>query len=270
MERQASVRGNAVPVLSKNRLAEHSQRPDTVTAPPYSVLFLDVRGVLYDSAWPHWLHHLIGLMGVEMPMAEFLDSLRRFERLAQAPGESSATNSTAANSTEADRDWELLGRYLASLGLTPNQVEEIQAAGRRRYRECEQCARPLPGVPSALARLSAANCWLGALCSQFTTAQLRRKLAQLELQGWFQITLSIADLQREDSNSDPFRRAARRAGHSVSRVAYVSRNAGALQRAHLAGMATIAYDAPLEARASHRITRIDQLLPSACHLARAA
>ena len=125
----------------QTRRTARGQRPTT----PIRQFLFDLGGVLYDdSAWRRWLLHLVAHMGLHTSYSAFF---RVWDR-------------------EFQEDvwrgkfgfWPALKRFLMTAGLSPGQVDEVEAACRARFRQFDQDIRPFPSVAATLHRISASGC----------------------------------------------------------------------------------------------------------------
>ena len=82
-------------------------------------------------------------------------------------------------------------------GLSRGQADEVEAAGRARFRDLEQNIRPFPHVLATVTQLAARGVHLAiASSTPLTSEDLAAKLARLRLSEWFQTALSPRDLPR--------------------------------------------------------------------------
>lgn len=214
---------------------------------PVSALLLDVRGVLYDgSLWHRWLFQLVSRMGLHTHYATFFRLWQR-EYLEQVY-------------CGQLQYWEALRSFLAAVGFSRSQIDEIEAAGHARLRAFEDDIRPLPTVPSTLARLESHRVQMGVLAyAPWTTEALAEKLRRLRLEGRFATLLSSYEL-RMLAPAEQFRKAAAALGSEPSEVAYVGQDTRRLDQARAAGFQTIAINYDQDAVADAYLEQFDQIL----------
>jgi HAD superfamily hydrolase (TIGR01509 family) len=223
-------------------------------------LLFDMGDVLYDATlWRRWLLRVLSQLGVHTNYRsffhiwdhDFLDDVYRGRR----------------------EFCEAFQAFLLSVGLSPGQIDEVEAACQARRNEWEQTARPLPGVKSTLAKLHAAGVPKGVLSdSECSGAVLGERLERLGLGGMFTTVVSSIDLERIKPDPACYHAALRAMGLSADQVAFVGHDAEELAGAARVGMPTIAFNHDADAEADVFLTRFCELFalvrPSASQIGR--
>jgi HAD superfamily hydrolase (TIGR01509 family) len=210
------------------------------------VLF-DMGDVLYDATvWRRWLAQLLGHLGMPADYcqlfrlwdAAFLEDVHRGLR---------------------DYD-EAFRAFLAELGLSHGQVDEVVAASAARRRELADSLRPLPGVRSGVRRLHAAGYCLGVLSdSEAPASRLRDRLTLLGLNECFAVVLSSVELGRTKPDPLCYQAGLSALGLPAGETAFVGHDALELQGAARLGMRTIAFNYEPAAIADAYLTRFEDL-----------
>jgi HAD superfamily hydrolase (TIGR01509 family) len=214
---------------------------------PVEGLLFDMGDVLYDATlWRRWLLRVLSQLGVHTNYRsffhiwdhDFLDDVYRGRR----------------------EFCEAFQAFLRSVGLSPGQIDEVEAACQARRNEWEQNARPLPGVKSTLAKLHAAGVPMGVLSdSECPGAVLGERLERLGLGGVFNTVVSSLDLERIKPDPVCYRTALRAMGLSADQVGFVGHDTEELAGAARVGMATIAFNYDPDAKADVFIARFEDL-----------
>ncbi len=217
-------------------------------SPPIGGLLIDLCGVLYDdSVWRRWLLKLVQHVGLHTTYTpffriwqlEFLDRVR---------------------TGELDY-WDALRLFLRSAGLSSGQIDEVEAAGHARYRQCEDEILPLPGVVQVLTRLNELGIHLTLLSSAFfDLEEVHKRLERLSLIPYFQNALSVPDLWRRYPGRSVFDVAVELTGLTCRQVGFVGRDTTMLAAAGDSGVRRIAVNYEEDAVADVLIGSIDQLL----------
>ena len=225
----------------------NSERLNSRPMAPVTALLLDVRGVLYDgSLWHRWLFQLVSRMGLHTHYGTFFRVWQR-EYLEQVY-------------CGRLQYWNALRQFLSTVGFTRSQIAEIEAAGHARLRAFEEDIRPLPTVPSTLARLDNQGVPVGILAyAPWTTEVLEERLRRLRLEGKFATLLSSYEL-RMLAPVDQFRRAVAQLQREPSDVAYIGQDTRMLAHAREAGLQTLAINYDQDAVADAYLDQFDQLL----------
>ncbi|MCA9224178.1 MAG: HAD hydrolase-like protein [Planctomycetales bacterium] len=198
-------------------------------------VIFDPAGVLYDGTlWVRWLFQLLSRMGM---YSHFTVFARVWEE----------DYLPLINLQQADY-WQTMRWYLTSLGFTPAQLDEVQAAGQSRRREFEENARPLPHVRQTLEQLSRAGLSLSVCCSgPWTDEQMTARLERLQLADLFDgIDSRFSGPSSEPTQRDLVSALAETMAASELRAeetAVVSARIATLQAARSLGAAAIAVDA---------------------------
>ncbi|NUQ64858.1 MAG: HAD family hydrolase [Pirellulales bacterium] len=215
---------------------------------PLRGLLFDMGDVLHDATlWRRWLLHLLGRMGLHTNYRcfyhiwdrDFLPDVHRGER----------------------PFCEALQAFLLSVGLSPAQIDEVQAACQARRRQWEETARPLPGVKPTLARLHAAGYTLGVLSdSEHPSSGLRDQLDRFGLSGLFSAVVSSIDLKQTKPHPIGYRTALEAMRLAPEQAAFVGHDTAELAGAARVGLQTIAFNFDPDAKADVFIARFDELL----------
>lgn len=224
-------------------------RPPGGLLGPVGGLLFDMGDVLYDATlWRRWLLRVLSQLGVHTSYRsffhvwdhDFLDDVHRGRR----------------------EFCEAFQAFLRSVGLSPGQIDEVEAACQARRNEWERNARLLPGVKPTLAKLRAAGVTMGVLSdSEYPAVVLGERLERLGLGGVFYPVVSSFDLERTKPDPACYRTALRAMGLSADRVAFVGHDREALAGAAGVGMPTIAFNYDADAKADVFITRFEEILP---------
>ena len=215
---------------------------------PMAGLLFGLDNVLHDATvWRRWLLHLLGRLGVHTHYHSFYgvwdrDFLQDVHR--------------------GRRDFcEAFQTFLLSVGLSPAQIDEVEAACKAQRRQLENGARPLPGVKATLIRLHAAGLVLGVLSnSEHRADALLQKLDRFGLGGLFSTVISSVDLERTTPDPVCYCAAMRAMRLPVDRVAYVGHDPEELAGAAAVGMQTIAFNFNPDTRANVCLSRFEDLL----------
>ncbi len=216
---------------------------------PVAGLLFDMGDVLYDATlWRRWLLRVLCRLGLHTSYRsffhlwehDFLDDVYRGRR----------------------EFCEAFQAFLLSVGLSPAQIDEVEAACQARRDEWERSARPLPGVKATLAKLHAAGVVMGVLSdSEYPASVLCERLERLGLGGVFHTVVSSLDLERIKPDPIGYHTALRAMELPSDRAAFVGHDAEELLGAAGVGMATIAFNYDADAKADVFINRFDELLP---------
>ena len=224
-------------------------RPLGTLPRPVEGLLFDMGDVLYDATlWRRWLLRVLSQLGVHTSYRsffhlwdhDFLDDVYRGRR----------------------EFCEAFQAFLLSVGLSPGQIDEVEAACQARRNEWELNVRLLPGVKPTLGKLHAAAVTMGVLSdSEYPAAVLGERLQRLGLGGMFHTVVSSLDLERIKPDPVCYRTALRAMELSADRVAFVGHDSEELAGAAGVGMATIAFNYDTDAKADVFITRFEEILP---------
>jgi HAD superfamily hydrolase (TIGR01509 family) len=215
---------------------------------PIEGLLFDPSDVLYDATvWRRWLLRVLAQLGVHTSYRsffhvwdrDFLDDVHRGRR----------------------EFCEAFQAMLVSVGLSPGQIDEVEAACQARRHQWEQTARLLPGVRATLGRLCEAGVVMGVLSdSEYPAAVLAQRFERLGLGGVFKAVVSSIDLERIKPDPVCYWAALRAMELEAERAAFVGHDPAELGGAARAGMATIAFNFGPGAEADVFIYRFEQLL----------
>jgi len=191
-------------------------------------LLFEADNVLVDATlWRRWLHHLLARLGVYADYESLFETWDR-DYLADVYRERREFS-------------EAPSALLLAIGLTPAQIDEVDAASAAKRRELAGTTRPLPGVRSALWQLRAAGYRLGVLANDERPA--RRLAGDLErhgLGGLFERVTSSFDLDRTMPDGEVFLAALDDAAGAPDSAAFVSSRAAHLCAAAAVGLRTVA------------------------------
>ena len=216
---------------------------------PVEGLLLDMGDVLCDATlWRRWLLRVLSQLGLHTSYRsffhiwdhDFLDDVHRGRREFS----------------------EAFHAFLRSVGLSPAQIDEVEAACQARRDQWERTARLLPGVKSTLGQLHAAGVVMGVLSdSENPGTLLQQRLDRLGLDQMFKAVISSIDLGRIKPDPACYQTALRAMELPADRVAFVGHDAEELAGAAEAGLSTIAFNYDPDAKADVFIARFPQLLP---------
>lgn len=211
-------------------------------------LLFDLDDVLYDdTVWRRWLLRLLTRMGLathyhsffRLWQDEYLDAVYRgrceFEQAFRA--------------------------FLRSAGMTPGQIDEVQAASQARRLELASSARPLPGVLSTVSRLHGAGLVLGIVSnSEKTSAELKGRLASWGMANYFRSVVSSIDLGQTKPAAVCYRTALSAMNIPAVETVFVGHDTAELSGARKAGLNTVAFNYDADALADVYLERFDELL----------
>lgn len=225
-----------------------------------SALLFDMDDVLYDATvWRRWLLRLLGHLGLHTHYDAFFHVWER-------------TYLCDVYRGQCDY-WDAFRSFLAAVGLSAGQINEVTAASQTRRREFHQGIRAYPGVRATLARISATGMPIGILCnSSCTSDELQQRLFQIGLGGHFQFVLSSRQLQQVMPQRETYHAALERLGIPEEQVAFVGHDSIDLSGASSEGLVTIAFNHAPDVESDIPIERFEELTrlvrpPSQAHLA---
>jgi HAD superfamily hydrolase (TIGR01509 family) len=213
--------------------------------------------VLYDAShWQRWLWQLLSRLGVQRDFAGFRRIWQR---------------GYLVEAQRGTRDFaDAFRAFLADWGLSPGQINEVEAASIAKRREAFQNVRPLPGVVKTLATLNESGITLATLAnSELTATELRDRINRLGLGGRFQTVLSSHDLGSVKPAPNCYQTVLDALRMAPDSVLYVGCLADELSGATAIGLRTAAINADSDAVADHSCQRFDDLV-SLCLPAQAA
>jgi len=215
---------------------------------PVSGLLFEINNVLYDTTlWRRWLLQLLARLGVQTHYRSFfhlwdhdyLDAVQRGQR----------------TFCEAFRE------FLGTHGLSPGQIDELEAACRCRRYGLQAEIRPLPGVKPTLQRLRSLGYGLGVVTnSEFSAEVLRQRMRRFGLDEQFDVVVSSWDLRRTMPDAACYRTACEVLELSPEQIAFVGCDAPELDGAAAIGMATIRVGGDGPASADVRLDRFDAIV----------
>lgn len=211
-------------------------------------LLFDMGNVLYDDTfWRRWLVQLLVRLGLHTTYGCFFRVWDR-EYLAEVY-------------RGRRRFSEAFEAFLRSAGLSPGQIDEVQAASRARRRQFEAGARPLPGVKSTLERLHRSGLILGAVSnSEHPVGVLRQRLERFAVAKLFSAVVSSVELGRAMPDPACYLAAIRTMDLPADQVAFVGHDAAELAGARAVRMPTIAFNFDTDAQADVYLSRFEELV----------
>ena len=219
-------------------------------APPVAGLLFDVGGVLYDdTVWSRWLLKLLTRLGLHTSYTPFFRVWQREYLQRVTCGELEY--------------WQALRLFLRSAGLSHGQIDEVEAAGHARRRECDAEIFPLPGVVNVLTCLRHMNIRLVILSSGCLDAPgVKQQLVKLGIDTYFDDVVTHADITRAEPATSVLDVAIARTGMAPHQLCYVGRDTAALGAASAAGVRTVAVNYDDDAEADIYLGHFEQLLES--------
>jgi HAD superfamily hydrolase (TIGR01509 family) len=214
---------------------------------PRGLLF-GMADVLHDATlWRRWLLQLIARFGLQPQYQAFFEAWDRDYFMAVRRGQ---------------REFgEAFQAFLASAGLSPGQIDEVDAASQARRRILETNARPLPGVRSTLGQLRQTGMTLAVLAdSEFSADRLSQQLGRMGLGDFFTAVISSFDLERTKPDPVCYQQALAAMSLSAAEVWFVGQGVEELQGARTLSMSTVAFNFGADAEADHYLDRFDELL----------
>jgi FMN phosphatase YigB (HAD superfamily) len=222
----------------------------TAVRPPGAIdgLLLDACNILYDdTSWRRWLLRLLAHVGAGV----------RDASLFRVRGRDCMAEVHRGRRCFCDA----LGEYLASLGLSAGQIEELQAAAQAQRRCLQGVVRPLTGVRSTLRELHQSGVALAVLCnSEQSGDAMRQWLERFGMGQIFRAVISSIDLGQAMPDPASYGAALRAMQLPARRVAFVGHRAVELAGAAALGMTTIAFNRDADARADLVLDRFEDLL----------
>ena len=215
---------------------------------PLNGLLLDMCNVLYDdTAWQRWVFQLLSHLGLCGNYGTFFHVWQR---------------ECLVDVHRGRRDFrDAFGGYLRAVGLTPGQIDEVQAASQARRRYLEDGARPLPGVKTTLARLHQSGIVLGGICNaERSAAELKARLERFGVAKYFATIVSSIDLGHVMPEEACYQTALEAMDCQAAETAFVGHDADQLTGAAAVGMRTVAFNYDTDARADVHLSRFDELL----------
>lgn len=238
---------------ASTRVGGPSLHPSGSLPLPPSGLLFDMGDVLHDATvWRRWLLRVLAGLGLYTNYRsfyhiwdrDFLDDVHRGRREFS----------------------EAFGAFLLAVGLSPAQIDEVEAACQVRRSQWEVTARLLPGVRSTLGKLHAAGVAMGVVSdSEHPATVLAERLERLGAGGVFQAVVSSIDLERIKPDPVCYLTAVSAMDLSVDQVAFVGHDTEELAGAARVGMSTIAFNHDPEAKADVFIVRFEELVELVGH-----
>jgi len=210
-----------------------------------AVLF-QAENVLFDTtAWKRRLWQVARRLGVALLYSDFAAALDQ-RHLPKILGRQETL--TAG-----------LRRFLNEIGLSEGEADELATVAAARYMQELNSARPLPGVVSALAALSAAGLSLGVICEcENVRDVLQRWHDELAVAHRLQ---SVVQPPHRDMAAAPLElaRASEEIGAPPAQTLYVSRCPQRLEQARRAGLWPLACGHQPRAADVPHVERLRQL-----------
>jgi len=225
----------------------HLSRPVPLPEVIRGVLF-DMCNVLFDdTVWRLWVFRVLTQLGLHTNYRSFFHIWDRDYMVEVHCGHKTFGKS--------------FREFLLSAGLSPGQIDEVEAACRVRRLELQRTARPLPGVQSTLARLHHAGLVLAAVAdSECSAAVIEEQLQRFTTGKMFTAVVSSIDLGRTMPDADCYQAALCAMNLPAGEVAFVGHDTTQLAGAAAVGMTTIAVNYQPGAEADVYINRLDELL----------
>jgi HAD superfamily hydrolase (TIGR01509 family) len=236
-----------IPVARQN---QHFHLPHEIRPLSRSVsgILFDMCNILYDdTVWRRWVLQLLSRLGL---ITNYYSFFRVWERdyLDQVH--------------RGERDFrEAFAAFLRCAGLSPGQIDEVEAAGHARRRQLELNARPLPGVRNTLWRLHKHGYVMGVICdSEHPASALRRHLVRFGIERLFSTVVSSIDLKACMPEAACYFEALKGMGLPPDQVVFVGHDHLELAGAAAVGMPTIAFNFDADAQADVLINRLEELV----------
>jgi HAD superfamily hydrolase (TIGR01509 family) len=216
-------------------------------SPPRALVF-EMENVLYDgTSWERWLWQLMTRLGWQRDFRSFSSIWHR--------GYLHDVHCGCREFAEA------LRAFLTDSGLTPGQIDEVEAASSARRREFTETIRPLPSVVKTMNRLATASVVLCVLSNSEASAdELDARIDKLGLKGRFRFVCSSRDLQHAKPEPACYQAALDRLKLPASEVAMVACLHDDLAGAAAVGLRTFAVNAECGVKADFCLRRFDDLL----------
>ena len=230
-------------------LGHHGARPRLLR--PIRGLLLDLGDVIHDTTvWRRWLVRMLARTGLLGPRADYKEFYRVWDR------------EYLGDVHRGRREFcEAFRAFLASLGLTGAQIDEVELACQTRRRLLDADAQPLPGVRATLARLDEAGIVLGVLTdSEYPASVLEEQLERFGLGGIFVSVISSLDMGQTTPEPAGYLRSLRAMKLRADEAAFVGHDAAGLSGAAELGMHTIAFNYDPDATADVYLARFEELL----------
>jgi HAD superfamily hydrolase (TIGR01493 family) len=203
-------------------------RAEKLTPLPVRGIVFEMAGVLYDATlWRRWLVQLLARFGLAVEYGQFYEAWDREFLVDVHCGR---------------REFcEALQAFLLRSGLTWGQIDEIEAASRRRQQELEDEARPLPGVAATISQLARAGLPLAVLAnSPHPARELEARLARMGLDHAIGTVLSSLELEAAKPEAICYQAALHALGLEPQEVLFVGQRGEDLVGAAALGMRTAA------------------------------
>lgn len=212
-------------------------------------LVFDAEDVLFDaSTWQRWLIKLLSRLGLHTHYQSFFRVWQE-EYLCDVH--------------QGNRQyWDAMRTFLMSAGLAKGQIDEVIAAGRKRYELLQTPTLPMPGARETIAKLNALGVTLGILSDSDSPAPVvLQRLKKLGFGSPFRIAVSSIDLGSCMPDPQNYQSVLSGMQLSPSEVAFIGHSRKELSGAAKLGMKTIAINFDKDVRADLYLQRFSDLLP---------
>ena len=203
-------------------------RPSVIASPKVSGIVFEMAGVLYDdTVWQRWLLQLLSRIGLHTQYQPFFRLLETEHLPSVYCGHRTL--------------WDALRDYFYSLGLSKGQVVEIEAAAVTRRKQYDREIRPIPGVISTLAQISALGTRMAVITnSSESAAELLEKLSRWGVSERFEVVVSSRELGFAMPAPECYQAVLNRLTLPASEMLFVSADSAHLAGARRVGLATAA------------------------------
>ncbi len=237
------------------KLATEADSAAIIRLPCSAPLKGNIRGVLFelcnvlydDTVWRLWVLRVLAQLGLHTNYRSFFHVWGRDYMAEVHRGQKTFGEAFRA--------------FLLSAGLSPGQIDEVEAACRARRLELQRTARLLPGVKSTLARLYNAGMVLAAVAdSERPAAVIEEQLQRFAAGKMFTAVVSSIDLGRTMPDAVCYQSALHAMNLPAGEVAFVGHDTTRLAGAAAVGMSTVAVNYQPGVEADVYVTRFDELL----------
>ncbi len=213
-----------------------------------SGILFDMCNILYDdTVWRRWVLMLLARLGLSTNYCSFF---RLWDR------------EYLEDVHCGRRDFrQAFASFLQCAGLTPGQIDEVEAASHARRRHLEAHCRPLPGVRNTLWRLHQQGFALGVICnSEHNAAALGKRLHRFGMEKLFPAVISSIDLGCCMPEAASYLAALKAMNLPSDKVVFVGHDRLELSGASAVGMSSVAFNFDPDAQADVHISRFEELL----------
>jgi HAD superfamily hydrolase (TIGR01509 family) len=237
----------SVEANKENRRALRNLKPRPLPKPVQGILF-DMCNILYDdTAWRRWVLQLLSRLGL---CTNYFCFFRLWDRDFLCEVHCGREDFRRAFST-----------FLRCTGLSPGQIDEVEAACLARRRQLESQCRPLPGVRNTLWRLHQEGFTMGVICnSEQPAAWMRERLHASGIEKMFRAVVSSIDLKRCMPDAACYSAALETMQIAPDKAVFIGHDRLELAGAAALGMSTIAFNFDRDAQADVHINRFEELI----------